>query len=295
MGKRTNKMNVTEGILEGLKDVITSGLQGTVAEFTFCFNETTATEAAAAYCKTYDASATTKYGNVATSSALAGYTANYQLYPDTEAINDAVYFGAATPFGTIYTDVAATVATYSADAVTWEYYDGNAWVALTIIYDKTDDDDQDGDRPFQVDGHTIFSAPANWTAVEVDSQTAYWIRARLSAATLTQIPLLDSHEHYITVFDAGTTVPYACTIGKGRFNFGTVSGANNDTKVILVNLSKGTCSAIKTITQAKKDLEIADFAVTCDKDDEVGFYITVEDGTTEFANGLCEFTVTRTS
>lgn len=294
MGKRTNKMKVTDGILESVKDLITMGLQGTVAEFTFCFNETTNTEAAAAFCKTYDLSAT-EYQNVATSGTGAGYTANYQLYPDTEQISDAVYFGAATPFGAIYTDVAATVATYSADAVTWEYWDGNAWVALTIIYDKTDDDDQDGDRPFQVDGFTIFSAPSNWASCAVDSQTAYWIRARLSAATLTQIPLLDSHEHYTATYDAGTTLPYACTIGKGRFNFGTVSGATADTKVILVNLTKGTCSAIKTITKAKKDLEIADFAVTCDKDDEIGFYITQEDGTTEFANGLCELTVTRTS
>jgi hypothetical protein len=294
MGKRTNKMKITDGILESVMDVITSGLQGTVVEFTFCFNETTNTEAAAAFCKTYDLSAT-EYQNVATSGTGAGYTANYQLFPDTEAIGDAVYFGAATPFGSIYTDVAATVATYGADAITWEYWDGNAWVTLAIIYDHTDSDDQDGDRPFQEDGFTIFSAPTNWALCTVDSQSAYWIRARVTAAQLTQIPLLDSHEHYTTAFDAATKVPYACTIGRGKFNFGTVSGANNDTELILVNLTKGTCSAIKTLTQALKDFEIADFAVTCDKDDAIGFFITVEDGTTEYANGLIELTLTRTA
>ncbi|MCK5018089.1 MAG: hypothetical protein KAS32_13615 [Candidatus Peribacteraceae bacterium] len=294
MGKRTNKIKVTDGILESVMDVITSGLQGTVAEFTFCFNETTNTEAAAAFCKTYDLSAT-EYQNVATSGTGAGYAANYQLFPDTEQINDAVYFGAATPFGCIYTNVAATIATYSADGITWEYWDGNAWATLTIIYDQTDSDDQDGDRPFQEDGYTIFSAPSNWKSCAVDSQTAYWIRARLSAASLTQIPLLDSVEHYTVAFDAATKVPYACTIGRGKFNFGTVSGANADAKVILVNLSKGTCSAITTITKAKKDFEIADFAVTCDKDDEIGFFITQEDGTTEYANGLVELTLTRTA
>ena len=294
MGKRTNKIKVMDGVAEGLKELVTMGLGSTVAEFTFPFNITANTEAVAAYCKTYDLSAT-EYQNVATSGTGDGYTANYQLWPDTEQINDAVYFGASAPFGCIYTDVAATVATYSADAVTWEYYDGNAWVALTIIYDHTDSDDQDGDRPFQEDGYTIFSAPTNWGLTTIDSQSAYWIRARLSAATVTQIPLLDSHEHYTVASTYGTQVPYAGTVSRGRFSWMAAAGTTADTKFILVNFTSGACSAIKTHTKTKKEFAVADFALTVAIDDKIGLFCTQEDGSAEYADGTCELTVTRTA
>ena len=60
----------------------------------------------------------------------------------------------------------------------------------------------------------------------------------------------------------------------------------------LANLTSGACSAITTITQAKRDFEIADFALAVAASDEIGFFITQEDGTTEFANGLIELEVT---
>jgi len=290
---RTNKLKVRTGIVEDVKEVITMGLGGTVAEFTFPFNVVTDTEAGSTYCKTYDLSAT-EYQDVATSSTGAGYSANYQLFPDTEAIGDYCLFGASSKFGSIKIDVSATVATYSADSVTWYYWTGLAWSELTIIYDHTDADDADGDRPFQQDGYIIFSAPDDWEASTIDSQEAYWIKCDISAAGLTQIPLLDSHEHYTSAYDCGTKVPYAGTIGRARFNWATVSGSTADTKVILVNLTGGTCSAIKTITKAKRDFEIANFATTVAKDDTIGFFITQEDGSTEYANGTCELEITRT-
>jgi hypothetical protein len=243
-------------------------------------------------CKVYDASATS-YTNCAVSGGEDGYTANYQLFPDTEAENDAVYFGASSPFGVLYFNVATTNATYSADSVTWEYYDGSSWSTLSILYDQTDSDDTDGDRPFQEDGYVIFNAPEDWTATTVDSQNAYWIRARISSAGLTQIPLLDSHEHYTVAFDAGTKIPYAADISRARFSFNTTGGSSNDTKVILCNLSDGTCSSVTTITQGKQDFAVSDFDVSVDADDEIGFFITQEDGITEYADATVELTLTR--
>jgi len=128
-----------------------------------------------------------------------GYTANYQLFPDAEQVNDAVYFSddndPSAPFAVLEFDV-DTVATYGDDSLTWEYYNGS-WVALTIAYDNTDTTAQDGKRSFQQDGRIIFIPPADWAATTVNGQEAYWIRARVSGANITQIPVLNGVNHKI--------------------------------------------------------------------------------------------------
>ena len=49
----------------------------------------------------------------------------------------------------------------------------------------------------------------------------------------------------------------------------------------------------KTLTQALAANEVADFAVTCDAGDQIALYVTQEDGTTEFANGVMELLVVK--
>jgi len=284
------KVNAPDTEVVGLADTITIDCGRVMHATSFPHNDVTQTEAAAAFCKVADA---TVFTNLAVSGAGAGYTANYQLFPDTEAINDAVYFGKATVFGAIYMDMSATVAVHNDDSITWEYYNGTAWTALTIVWDETDTTANDGLRPFQADGYIFFSAPTDWAANTVDSQSAYWIRARVSAAEITTIPLTNSVEHKTFAFDAGNKIPYACTIGRGLFAFETVSGSTDNTDVILVNGTSGACSAVKVITKAKKDVAIADFALICAKDDVIGLFCTDEDGTTEYAGGSCLFNVIR--
>lgn len=276
----------------GMKEIVTIGLGGTVAINSFPFNEITQTEAAAAFAKVDDGGV---FQNLATSATGGGFAANYQLFPDTELENDAAYFGAASPFGAIYTDVAATVATYGADSITWEYYNGSAWVALTILDDYTDSTAQDGLRPFQRDGYTVFSAPSDWASTTVDSQVAYWIRARCNATVnITQIPLLDSHEHYIITAPAASEMIVAGTIGRARINWDTVSTGTADTKIILCNLTSGVASAEKTLTKAKREGEVADFALVCAAGDAIAVYITqVDGGGAEYADGIAELVYVR--
>ena len=269
---------------------IIMGLFGTVAAVTFSHNEITLTEQAAALAKVEDGGV---FLNLSVSGGGGGYTANYQLFPDVDAINDAVYFGAVAPFGALYMDMSATVQTYAADAITWEYYNGLGWKTLTIIYDHTDADDKDGDRPFQQDGYIIFSAPTDWVKTTVDSQSAYWIRARVSAAQITIIGLTDSLEHKLPSAPAATEVPSDGKIGRARITFVTKSGATADTKAILFNLTSGAASAIKTLTKAKQENEVADFALVVSKDDALAMFYTQEDGTTEYANGIAELRLVR--
>jgi len=270
---------------------IIMGLFGTVAGFLFPHNEITLTEQAAALAKVEDGGV---FLNLSVSGGGGGYTANYQLFPDVDAINDAVYFGAVAPFGALYMDMTATVQTYAADAITWEYYNGLGWKTLTIIYDHTDSDDQDGDRPFQEDGYIIFSAPTDWVKTTVDSQSAYWIRARVSAAQITIIGLTDSLEHKLPSAPAATEVPSDGKIGRARITFGTKSTGTADTTAILMNLTSGAASAIKTLTKAKQEVEVADFALIVSKDDGIVlFYISVDGGGTEYANGIAELRLVR--
>ena len=284
------RMAAPDSEIQGLASTVVLNCGRGMALDGFPHNDVTLTEQAAAFCKVADGAS---FANLAVSGAEAGYGANYQLFPGTEVINDAVYFGKAAQFGAIYMDISATVGVYNADAITWEYYNGTAWTALTIIWDMTDTTANDGKRPFQQDGYIIFSAPTDWAESTIDTQEAYWIRARVSAAEITTIPLTNNVEHKTFAFDAATKMPYAGTIGRGVFAFETVSGSTDHTDVILVNGTSGACSAIKVITKEKKDVAIADFALTVAKDDVIGLFCTDEDGTTEYAGGTLQLNLVR--
>lgn len=270
---------------------ITVGCGPVMADNSFPHTEITKTEQAAAYAKVLDGTA---YLNLAVSASGAGYSGNYQLFPGTDVIGDAAFFGAAATFSVLWFDMSATVATYGADSITWQYYNGSAWTTLTIKYDGTSTAAGKiaGERPFMRDGYILFDKPSDWAMTTVDTQSAYWIRANVAVAQITQAPLTDSHEQYTCTF-TGTTVPFKGTISSGRFAFETKSGTTADTKVMLVNITQGTSSAEKTITKGKLDVTISDFALDVDADDCIAFVCTDEDGSTEYAGGICEFKLTK--
>ena len=115
------------------------------------------------------------------SGSEAGYTNNYQLFPDAPADADALYIGAASAFSKIVADMSATVQVYdAADVLAWTYWNG-AWVALTIASDGTGATGQDGDYFGEQDGTMSFVPPADWAAATVNGQEAYWIRAVIQA------------------------------------------------------------------------------------------------------------------
>lgn len=283
---------VQDGSLEevdvslGLKtDLMTMALPGTAAENSFPFNAETETEQAAALAVVDDGGV---QALLSASGAEAGYTANYQLFPDTEAEDDAAYFGAASPFGVLLFDI-DTVATYGADSLAWEYWNGSAWTALTIVWDTTDTTANDGLRSFQQDGYVLFSAPTDWASTTVNGQAGYFVRARVIAtANITQIPTTNSVEHKIITDAKASEVPVKGNLSRAKLSFFTVSGANNDTKIILCNLSSGACSAIKTLTKAIANNEVADFDLEVAAGDALAIFVTAEDGTTEFADGIME-------
>lgn len=286
---KANVVKITTDV-EGPR-VQTQGMTGTMAAN--FFNDTmTTTEAAAAYCKVYDASATTTFYNLAVSSTNTAYAQNYQLFPGTEAINDAIYFGAATKFGAIHIDMSATVQTYSADGLTWEYYNGTGWGSFTP-YDTTDGTAQDGKRSFGADGYILLNVGSDWTPTTIDSQLAYWVRARCTAATITQAGVTNSKEHEVMTCTAGTRVKSAGTVSRALFRYNTLSsGAGNDSEVVLNNLTRGYTSSNLTLTKNLGDIAVT-LSLDVEVNDQIVWFCTTVNGTVEYANGIVELEITR--
>jgi hypothetical protein len=261
-----------------------------VVSDSFPYDSTTNTEQAVDFAKVYDESATA-FRNLAVSGGGAGYSANYQMFPDIETVDDAIYFGAASKFGAMYIDMSATIQTYSNDTLTWEYFNGNAWIPFTP-YDETDQTAQDGKRSFGADGYILLNVGSNWALGEVDSQEAYWVRARVTTAAISILGLTDSKEHQVTTLTNGGTITNTYgVISRGLFRFETVSASNADTKMILVNMTTGQMSAEKTLAKAVADAEVADFNLIVSRGDSIALFCTQEDGTTEFAGGTLELAI----
>lgn len=96
---------------------------------------------------------------------------------------DAYYFGGAHPFGLLRLNIGTAGA--GAWDITWKYYNGTSWVALSGV--------TDGTTHFRAaaGSHDVtFTIPSDWAAVAVNGVTAYYIMADLTAfANLVTQPL----------------------------------------------------------------------------------------------------------
>jgi hypothetical protein len=105
------------------------------------------------------------------------------LMPAVEAVNDAFYFGenfsTSSPFNALLINI-GTVGV--GGTIAWEYWNGSAWVSLTVT---------DNTVGFTASGsnYVTWTEPGDWAAVAVNAQTRYWVRARVTAANFTTIPL----------------------------------------------------------------------------------------------------------
>jgi hypothetical protein len=164
-------------------------------------------EQAAAYCKGDDGGS---FANIATISGEAGYTSNYQLFPDAPADGDALYLGAAATFDRVIMDMSATVQVYDeAGVLAWQYYNGSAWASLNHIEDGTGSTATTGAYFGEQDGLMSFEKPSDWGLATIDSQSAYWIRAVIQADkadNMTTSGLTNSVEHKIA--DSAGEVAY---------------------------------------------------------------------------------------
>jgi len=223
--------------------------------------------------------------------AEAGYTANYQIFPDSEVADDAAYFGAAAPFCELAFDV-ATAGVYSGDAVVWEYYDGATWSTLTLAQDNTDTTAADGKRPFQQDGALHFVPPSDWSSTSVNSQSGHWIRARISSAAVTTAPVLNSVEHKVV---APTDPIYTRTEGLitdlRASDAASTLHTTTDVKFVLFNFTTGAHSGELTWAQDQRVDAWTGLTLSVSAGDALGVVVTQEDGTNEISNAILEMTI----
>lgn len=106
-------------------------------------------------------------------------TGDVAIWPTTPAVNDAIYYGSDTTFNMLRFDIGTQGSTVM--TVLWEYYDGDSWETLTQTRtDVADWDEAAGNTHFN-----NFDPPSDWAATTVNSQSAYWVRQRVSAFTST--------------------------------------------------------------------------------------------------------------
>jgi len=127
------------------------------------------------------------------------------LLPAVPVINDAYYFGHDYQFTRLWVNIGtAGAGTWT---ITWEYWNGSDWTALSNVRDDTS-----GFKPSSTGWKMVqFSIPTNWTTYAVNGVTTYWVRARVSAYTS------------ITTRPLGTQAR-VCVLGKTLNGAGGASG-----------------------------------------------------------------------
>lgn len=128
---------------------------------------------------------------------------DWAFFPAGAGANDAAYMGHSTRYNRLTIDVGTVgTGTYT---VTWEYYNGTSWVALSGVVDGTGAFKNSG--PNEV----IFDMPTDWqvTKVATDTTDHFYIRARRDGGTVTADPLGDEGDPQAA--EAATAVIAAVT------------------------------------------------------------------------------------
>jgi len=129
----------------------------------------------------YDSSGTSYTDE--TSDAEDAETTFYPLN-STPASNDALYIGLANMFMGVWTRHQTLGTDAGSLALTWEYYNGSSWTALSNVTAATTNGEL-----FLADSNVYWDWPADWDKVDVNSAgEMYWVRARLSGGSYTNVP-----------------------------------------------------------------------------------------------------------
>ena len=173
---------------------------------------------------------TTSFAPLATSDSLGDFTLAYQLLPDfgVAEANDAFYLGFTVPVCEIGFDL-STPATWGGAGMVYEYWDGAAWSALTIGgvgaegYDNTETATFTGLQSLRRSGAITFEPPTDWAANVVNAQNAYWVRGRMTAATLTASPVCNGTVPVKVLSVQGTLLPHGISLNNLIFNNGNAT------------------------------------------------------------------------
>ena len=124
-------------------------------------------------------------GDTDETTATNDATANaLHLLPSPGAVGDGFYFGLSDPFDWLCLNIGTPgVGTWT---ITWKYWNGTTWTALTLKYDETNHfRAAAGKRWVQLDGR-----PGDWATTTILTYTLYFIKGEITSYTsMTTQPL----------------------------------------------------------------------------------------------------------
>lgn len=129
--------------------------------------------------QTYDGSIYTDN----TEEAEGGDGTTFYPFSSTSTQDNALYFGLSNRFLGVILNLQTLGTNAGSLAVTWEYWNGSAWTAITVTADTTNAE------KFLASGKVTWDMPANWATTTVNSgDTLYYVRARISTNGFTVLP-----------------------------------------------------------------------------------------------------------
>lgn len=153
-------------------------------------------------------------------------------YRVSEVINDAIYIGYSTKFGGLSIDRAGCTNGVGG-VISWQYWNGTAWASLPNLRDGTSNF-----TATLADRHAVgWTVPNNWATTTVNSQSKYWVRARIATVfstnpTISQIFVItkkaNEYDATAAVADTGV-IPFHSSLGSTPPGTGNVISGDTRT------------------------------------------------------------------
>ena len=120
----------------------------------------------------YDSGASSYTDNTTEANSVRGTP--FYAFAETVGVGDIMYVGLSYRFLGITISLSTAG---SGGVLTWEYYDGSSWSALSGVAESAS-----GADDLNASGKVSWSLPEDWQDTSVDGNTLYWVRARVTTA-----------------------------------------------------------------------------------------------------------------
>lgn len=182
-----------------------------------------------------------------TTNANSAADADWALFPSAEAAGDYAAIGHTEPFSKIVFDYANGTAGVGG-AVTWEYWDGSSWTALSGVTDNTS-----GFTASEADGLSVtWTLPDKWESRVLSAgKKLYYVRARITTVYTTN-PVLDQG------FVSGDAVVESVAVIPGADGSGQTLSSEDRDEVWVIVLRTVNGATERYVEMFERDYETGD-------------------------------------
>ncbi len=200
--------------------------------------------------------------------------------PDPFDTSDALYIGHGTIFSAVVIDMSTQGSGAASEAETvYEYYNGSSWAALTEV--------EDSSAALETGTGTYvwsFLPPSDWAVTAIDGGSSlFFVRFRATADDVynTTQPKIGQIWVLPLITGGGPQMPFDCTVTAIEGTALVASATNDDTEILLINVTAGTFAQF-TWTGAELADSSTGLTLAFTAGDVYAVQILTEDGSTEF-------------